>query len=62
MRISVLVEKLQTFQSKHGDCEVEAEYWCVDCRDTHTGEALELELTSDKKLRLSVVHLGAGDV
>jgi len=58
MRISDLIVKLQEFKDANGDCEVEAEYWCVDCRDTHTGVGLDLDLSLDKKLRISAAHLG----
>lgn len=57
MKISELVRALTDFKSSHGDVDVDAEYWCADCRDTHEGKGWELELHRGK-LRLSVIRLG----
>ena len=58
MIISKFIENLEKFKSENGDFEIESEYWCVDCHDTHIGPGLSLELTYDGKLRLSVTHIG----
>ena len=37
MKLSELEKKIRDFKKKNGDIEVNAEYWCVDCGDTHEG-------------------------
>ena len=61
MQITDLIKKLEEFKAVHGDVEVDAEYWCVDCRDTHDGPGVELDLSCDGKLKISAIHLGMGD-
>lgn len=61
MRIFGLIEKLEEFKSVHGNIEIDAEYWCADCMDTHTGHGVELSLNCDGKLIISAIHLGLDD-
>ena len=61
MTISEFITKLEKFKVKHGDVKVKAEYWCADCRDTHEGPGLELDLDYNNELVISVIHIGMED-
>ena len=58
MKISELEVKLAVFREEHGDVEIVSEYWCADCRDTHEGPGIDLDLTYDGKLQISATRIG----
>lgn len=57
MKISEFIHDLEVFKNEHGDVDVETEYWCQDCNDTHFGKGFDMELVTGK-LRLSIDQLG----
>jgi hypothetical protein len=58
--LSEYIKKLEEFKLANGDVEIDTEYWCEDCKDTHEGIGIGLELSSSGKLRTFVIPLGEG--
>lgn len=57
MKISEFIAKLEKVKQEHGDLEMDAEYYCNDCNDSHEGLGLKVNLITDGKVGVSTMEI-----
>ncbi len=57
MRISELIAELEKVKQEHGDLEMDTEYHCGDCNDSHEGPGLKVEVTVERKVEISAIEI-----
>lgn len=60
-KLSELGAEIDAFIKKHGDFELDTEYYCEDCSDTHEGEGWKIKLGFDNKVAIKIIRLGEYD-
>ena len=60
-KLSELIKEIDTFIKEHGDLELDTEYHCEDCNDSHTGHGWRIDMNFKNQAVIEIIKLGEDD-